>query len=122
MSITGYKRLTVLLAVVVVVLLGLVLHFTMKFQIQRWNERDTWSAIRDFDMRRDAALRAEPKGAVEFLDTIVQLPPRQGTNALGRMIEHERAIAVRDVIDYLRKKTGEDLGDDPAKWISKYEK
>ena len=122
MSITGYKRLTVLLAVVVVVLLGLVLHFTMKFQIQRWNERDTWSAIRDFDMRRDAALRAEPKEAVEFLDTIVQLPPRQGTNALGTMIEHERAIAVRDVIDYLRKKTGEDLGDDPTRWISKYEK
>jgi hypothetical protein len=25
------------------------------------------------------------------------------------------------VIEYLRNKTGEDLGDDPAKWIEKYD-
>jgi len=122
MSTTGYKRLTVLLAVVIVVLLGLVWHLNMKFQIQRWDERDTWSAIRDFEMRRNMALRAEPKEAVEILDTIVQLPPRQSTNSLGRIIEHERAVAIRDVIGYLRKKTGEDLGDEPQKWIEKYGK
>jgi hypothetical protein len=34
----------------------------------------------------------------------------------------ERASAIREVIAYLRKKTGEDLGDDPQKWIEKYGK
>ena len=122
MNITNYKRLTFFLCVLIVILAGVVWLWLGKWQVQICYERDTWSAVVDFDMRREQALRAEPKEAVEILDTLVQLPPSQNTNALGRIIEHERTIVIRDIIAYLRIKTGEDLGDDPAKWISKFEK
>jgi hypothetical protein len=36
------------------------------------------------------------------------------------MVEQARASAIREIIAELRKKTGEDLGDDPEVWIKKY--
>lgn len=120
MSITSYKRLTVLLTVVIVVLLGLVWYFSVKFQMQRFDERDLWSGIRDFDRMRDMALRSEPKDAVEILDTFATIAPRQGTSPGEMIFEHERAADIREIIGYLRQKTGEDLGDDPKKWVEKY--
>jgi hypothetical protein len=36
------------------------------------------------------------------------------------MVERERALAERDIIAYLRAKTGQDLGESPEAWIQKY--
>ena len=80
------------------------------------------SAIVDYGRCRDVALRSEPEHAVEQLHVIACLPPRR-TNSpspLLRVVERERDRDIRDVIAYLRTKTGEDLGDDPGKWIVKY--
>ena len=39
---------------------------------------------------------------------------------LRRVVDIERAAAVRDLIAYLRAKTGADLGDEPQRWIERY--
>ena len=41
---------------------------------------------------------------------------------LDSLVERERSNAVQIIISYLRTKTGEDLGNDPEKWIEKYAK
>ena len=129
MSITSYKRLTILLAVGIILLLGLVwqLNFKLHMALLDWKESDqsTWVEVRDIDKVRDWALQADTQKAVDYLDMLDQSPPREWTariGNLGRVIEIERASAIREVIAYLRKKTGEDLGDDPQKWIEKYGK
>lgn len=38
----------------------------------------------------------------------------------GRMVEQAQASTVREIIAYLRNKTGEDLGDSAEPWIQKY--
>ena len=48
----------------------------------------------------------------------------QGTHyyvtQLQRMVARERAAAIKDLIAHLRTKTGQDLGDDPQKWIKEF--
>jgi hypothetical protein len=129
MSIASYKRLTALLAVGIVLLLGLVWQLNLKLHMAlldaRESEQSTWVEVRELDKCRDRALQAEPQKAVEYLDMLDQSPPREWTARRGnpgRVIEIERASAIREVIAYLRKKTGEDLGDDPKRWIEKYGK
>ena len=129
MSITSYKRLTILLAVGIVLLLGLVWQLNFKLHMalldSKESEQSTWVEVRDIDKCRDWAVHAEVPKAVEYLDMLDQNPPREWTARRGnpgRVIEIERASAIREVIAYLRKKTGEDLGDDPKKWIEKYGK
>lgn len=122
MSVTGYKRVTFSLVVVIVVLLFLVLDFNLRFHVESLSERDTWSAIRDFDRMRDRAVGADPIETVQILIMLTEIPAKQDTNALVRIIENERLTAIREIIVYLRMKTGEDLGNDPKKWIQKYEK
>ena len=129
MSITSYNRLTVLMAVGIIFLLGLLWQLNWKLHMAwldtKESEQTTWVEVRDLDKCRDWALQAEPQKAVEYLDMLDQSPPKSWTahrGNLGRVIEIERASAIREIIAYLRKKTGEDLGDDPKKWIQKYEK
>jgi hypothetical protein len=129
MSITSYKRLTVLLAVGIILLLGLVWQLDLRLHMTlldtKASEQSTWVEVRDIDKCRDWALHAELPKAVEYLDMLDQSPPREWTarrGNIGRVIEIERASAIREVIAYLRKKTGEDFGDDPKKWIEKYGK
>jgi hypothetical protein len=39
---------------------------------------------------------------------------------LRQVVERDKQQTVAEVLCYLRKATGEDLGDDPEKWIAKY--
>jgi hypothetical protein len=89
---------------------------------QRAREAGAWSAVVDYGRCRDAALRSEPEQAVDQLYLIACLPPRRrdDLSPLIRMVERERERDIRDVITYLRSKTGIDLGDEPGKWIEKY--
>ena len=118
----GYRRIVIASGIAVVGLLALAWELAVRSAIQQADARDAWSAIVDYGRSRDAALRSAPREAVQMLETIATLPPRRTNHAspVLRMVERERDRDVRDVIEYLRKKTGEDLGDDPAKWIEKY--
>jgi hypothetical protein len=127
MSVTNYKRLTLLLAVGIVLLLALAWQLNWKLQVAlldaKESEQSTWTEVRNLDECRDLALQAEPRKAVQYLEMLDQVPPRSWTarrGNLGRVIEIERASAIREVIAYLRNKTGEDLGNDPQKWVEKY--
>ena len=122
MTAIGYRRIVIVSSIAIAGLLALAWQLAMRSAIQQADARDAWSAIVDYGRSRDAALRSDPREAVKMLAIIATLPPRRTNNAspVLRMIERERDRDVRDVIEYLRKKTGEDLGDDPAKWIEKY--
>ena len=41
---------------------------------------------------------------------------------LHQMVESAREHRIKSIIDILRKKTNEDLGDDPQVWIKKYDR
>jgi hypothetical protein len=81
---------------------------------------------RVFDDMRTRALQADVAGAAGCLDYIVAYYPsgskQEAGSRLDRMVERERALAVRDILASLRIKTGEDLGETPEAWIRKYAK
>ena len=117
-----YKLLLMFLTVVIVILLGVAWHFDMKFQAELRHESDLWVTIRDFDRVRDHALQSEPEEAVQDLYFFSSIAPREGTSPGENIFEAEKENAIREIITYLRAKTGENLGDDPNKWIDKYAK
>lgn len=126
MSISGYKRLTIALGVVCV---GLLVLCGFLFWSHGWlTIRVAWASeqTKIFDEMRTQALQSDPAGAVRCLDYVVGYDPsgsKQETGSrLDRMVERERTLAARDIVAYLRTKTGEDLGESPETWIQKYEK
>ncbi len=79
-----------------------------------------------FEEMRTQALQSDATGAAGCLEYVVGYYPsgsKQETGSrLDRMVERERALAVRDIVAYLRTKTGQDLGESPEAWIQKYAK
>ena len=77
-----------------------------------------------FDEMRTKAAQSSPAGAAGCLQYVVNYYPsgsKQETGSrLDRIVERERTLAVRDIIAYLRVKTGQDLGENPNAWIRKY--
>ena len=71
-----------------------------------------------FDYFRGLALRGEPSQAADALE-MLQTPPGSPRfeNMVADFVERERAATVREIIAYLRLKTGKDFGEDPHKWI-----
>src|SRR5215831_4798936 len=114
MSPAGYKRMTIILGVVCLCLLawcGALL----------WNQG--WLSIRValaseqtriFDEMRAKALKSDAAGAAGCLQYVVSYYPsgtKQETGSrLDQIVERERALAIRDIVAYLRTKTGDDLG------------
>jgi hypothetical protein len=129
MSITGYKRLAFALAFVCV---GLVLTLAYGFReysrvraiasesgFLRGNFRHAHDIITIYEMDRDLARKSGVTNAVERLYKL-QVPSRPFENPAAQFVERERQRAVRDVIAYLRLKTGQNLGDEPEPWILAY--
>jgi hypothetical protein len=80
-------------------------------------------------MFEDRSRDARKAGVSEAADILWQLhfpsfqwdgKPEPFHGFVARLVERERRGRVRDVINCLRFKTGEDLGDDPEPWIMKY--
>jgi hypothetical protein len=124
MSIPGYKRLTIALGVVSV---GLVVLYGCLFWNYGWLKIGVSFASEQtqmFDEMRTKALQSDAAGAAGCLEYVVGYYPsgtkQQTGSKLDRMVERERALAERDIIAYLRAKTGQDLGESPEAWIQKY--
>jgi hypothetical protein len=96
-----------------------------------WNH--SWLAIRVawaseqariFDEMRMGALQSDAADAAGCLQYVVGYYPsgtKQETGSrLDRMVEREREAAIRDIVVYLRTRTGEDLGTNPEAWVRKY--
>jgi hypothetical protein len=82
--------------------------------------------IEIFDEMRSHALQSDVSDAVSSLRYAISYYP-SGTkqipgSRLDQIVERERSAAIRDIIAYLRTKTGEDLGDTPEGWIEKHTK
>lgn len=128
MNTISYRRLTFGLASVCVCLVLLLAYGYREYsRVNRigWedgfliaNYRQAHDIVRIFEADRDLALKQDVTNAVERLYKLLgpSLPfPKD--HPAGEFIEHERQRAVKDVVAYLRLKTGKNLGDGPQPWI-----
>ncbi len=126
MSISGYKRLTVALAVLCCLLAFVSMSLFVGYAPLKLRLAFASEQVHIFDEMRDEALHSDASGAAGCLDYVVNYYP-SGTkqvsgSRLDRMVESARGQSVREILAYLRTKTGEDLGTDPESWIKKYAK
>jgi len=123
MTITQYKRLT--FALVVAVVLSIALNVSLFWRYARQHVEVVFAAEQTeiFEEMRSRALQSDPVGAASSLKYAVRYYPsgsKQRTGShLDKMVERERTRAVRDILAHLRQKTGQDLGEDPEKWIER---
>jgi hypothetical protein len=118
----GYKRLAFALGCLCgCLLLALAFGFREYLKVSRLRAdyRYAHEIITSFQMDRDWALKGDVTNAVERLYRL-QTPTRPSENPAAGFIERERQRAARDVIAYLRLKTGRNLGDEPEPWILAY--
>ena len=126
MSIPSYKRLTIVLGIVCA---GLLVLYGCLFWSYGWLKIRVAFASEQtqvFEEMRTQALQSDAAGAAGCLEYVVGYYPsgskQKAGSRLDRMVERERALAVRDILAYLRTKTGQDLGESPEAWIQKYAK
>ena len=123
MTITGYKRVAMILGVICVALAAwsVWLRFRdvpLKVRLLLASEQ-----VSVFEQMRTQALQGSPFDARDCLEYVVGYYP-SGTkqvagSELDRLVEQARASAVREILACLRSKTGEDLGS-PESWIHNY--
>jgi hypothetical protein len=82
--------------------------------------------VRIFQEMREKALNSDAPGAAGCLEYVVNYYPsgtkQESGSRLDSMVESARGQSVREIVAYLRTKTGEELGTDPDSWIKKYAK
>jgi hypothetical protein len=126
MTISGYKRIAIGLAVVVVLLVAFSGKLFWDYSLLDIRTELAREQIEIFDDMRDRALGSGVAEAADCLRYAVHYYPsgtKQVTGSrLDRIVERERGEVVRAIIAHLRNKSGEDLGDDPEKWVEKYGK
>lgn len=120
MTTAGYKRLLFVLSAAVVALLLCMVSLALKYADLRMEAGGAWLLIAEFQGIRSHLSELDAPGLADRLDTTVRRSLNFKNASLKRVVEHERARMVRDLITNLQKKTGEDLGDDPSPWIRKY--
>jgi hypothetical protein len=126
MSVSGYKRLMVALAVLcgllAVVSVALFIGYApLKLRLALASEQ-----IQVFDEMRAKALYANASGAAGCLEYVVNYYPsgtkQEPGSRLDRIVESARRQRIREILTYLLTRTGEELGTDPELWIKKYAK
>jgi len=120
MTAVGYKRALVALSVVVVLLLACVWSLARRCSLQRADARAAWSAVVDYERSQLALSNMGVRETVAYLDAITHASESASDRHLSMLMRRERARAVQEVIRELRKKTGENLGEDPEAWIKRY--
>jgi len=126
MSTTNYKRLTVALGVVCIGLLILCSCLFWSYGSLMTQVAFASEQTQIFEQSRVQALQCDVAGTAGCLEYVVHYYPsgsKQETGSrLDGIVEHERAVAERAIIAYLRTKTGQDLGETPEPWIQQYAK
>lgn len=69
---------------------------------------------------RDTALKSDVSKAAEVLGWLSRDRPSAEGGPLQRIRSIQWTNATRDIIAYLRVKTGEDLGAEPQPWVDRY--
>lgn len=124
MSISGYKRLTIVLSVLCVGLLVLSGGVFWSYGWLKIRVAFASEQTQIFEEMRSRAFQSDAAGAAGCLQYVVWYYPsgtkQEAGSRLDRIVERERAVAVREILAHLRAKTGEDLGENPEAWIQKY--
>lgn len=124
MSIVGYKRLTGILGFLLLMLALFCGWLVWRFAWQSIEIGFADEQTEIFEDMTNRALQSKPAEAVGFLEYVVWYYPSGTKQKVGsrvdRIVERQRAMAIREIINYLRRKTGEDLGDSPEEWIKKF--
>jgi len=121
MSITGYRRLTVALAALVLCLAALLLPLLRRQMVQTADIRDTCAVINGFEMTKASAMRSSN---ADYVGTCLSSVLMYRTNAFSsdlKGLQHvylrERSRAAKDILAHLRTLGGTDYGDDPEVWF-----
>ena len=121
MSIAGYKRLTVILSILscgLLLALGLVLH---KYTWLKSDIRFAGEVTRSIREEVRFAIKNGVTAAADELQRLnVPEEARHPENPAMDSIELERSRAFSDLIGFLRRETGKDLGDSPDPWIEAF--
>ncbi len=124
MNLVGYKRVTVVLGVMCLGLVILTIALFLDYAPMKLRLAFASEQTQIFEEMRTKALKsgvAEAAGCLEYVANYYPSGTKQVNGSrLDRMVERERAAAVRDIIGYLRKQTGSDMGDAPEAWVEKY--
>lgn len=120
MTTAGYRRLLFVLSGAVAALLLSMGNLALRYSELRMEAGGAWLLIAEFQGIRSHLSELDATGLADRLNNTVRRSLKYKNASLKRVVEHERALLVRDLIANLRKKTGEDLGEDPSVWISKY--
>lgn len=89
---------------------------------ERNGMRDAWIATHERQLTRDRFLpKSDVTDDVELLYEYSRPVPQSGNpDFLALIIQSENDQLIEDVIADLRKKSGQDLGNNPTNWIKKY--
>lgn len=124
MSLLGYKRAATVLGLMCLGLLLLTTALFVGYAPLKLRLALASEQTQIFEEMRTKALKsgvAEAAGCLEYVANYYPSGTKQVNGSrLDRMVERERAAAVRDIIGYLRKQTGSDMGDAPEAWVEKY--
>jgi hypothetical protein len=124
MTITRHKMLSWTFGVLSVVLLAALLVTLGRTNRYRVDVRHAQDIIASFNYKRDLAMKGELSETIQYLEQLnfPEGQPSPISGSLSNFVETQRRRAVRDVLVYLRSKTGKDLGDKPEAWIQEYAK
>ena len=122
-QVTVQKCLTWLFAALSVVMFLMLVHYLRELQRTKADIRLTRDVVWRIDAERAHALKGEVTQAVQYLKMFDEpLEPDTGFEKhLAAIITLQRKVAARDVMAFLRLKTGKDFGDEPQKWIEALE-
>lgn len=102
-------------------LLGFSWHLARENGLLRADIRGAWRLIGEYDFVRDRLDKMSVNECLGLLQVYPHASLASSDPFLNKILERERARIIRDIIESLRKKTGEDLGDEPEKWIHNYD-
>jgi hypothetical protein len=126
MSNPGYKRLTVVLGLLCALLTFLSVSLFIGYAPLKLRVAFASEQVHIFQEMREKALNSNVPGAAGCLEYVVNYYPsgtkQESGSRLDHMVESARAQSVREIVAYLRSKTGEELGTNPESWIKKYAK
>lgn len=118
------KRSTLSLYVVCVGLVSLCCYFIWSYGWLKVQVAFASEQTHIFEEMRIKAAANDAEEAASCLSYVISYYPsgtKQETGSrLDRIVERERAFAVKDIIEQLRIKTGKDLGDKPEAWIKEF--
>jgi hypothetical protein len=124
MNITGYKRATIGLGMIIVILIFLLFSLAVDYVPLKIRVALASEQVEIFEESRVRALMSDPQEAIKHLSSAVNYYPSGSKQITGSrldlLVEQARDSSIREIIAYLRQTTGEDLGDEAKPWIDKY--